>query len=194
MTLKPIHLCAELENGKMIETEPEVEIHKTRYNSEIKKLFLKPKAEAFPAAVKAIKDADIIVLGPGSLYTSILPNLLVRGIVSAIKDSGAKKVYVCNVMTQPGETDNYSASDHIDKIVKYLGGNVLDYIVLNKALAPENIYEKYKKTGARRVKIDEDCMLERFNAWVIKEDLMTKQDLLRHDPDKLARTVLGLHK
>lgn len=192
VTLAQTTLCAELENGKIIGQEPNVEEHKTKYKSEIKRLFLKPKnVKAFPPAIEAIKKADIIVLGPGSLYTSILPNLLVNGIREAIRSSKAAKVYVCNVMTQPGETDNYKASHHIDKIIKYLGKGVLDYAVVNSERATDELYEKYRRKGAKRVKLDEDN-LKKFDVRIIKTDLITKENLLRHDPRKLAKVVVGL--
>lgn len=191
VTLDHVHLCARLENGKIIKREHNVEESKQKYHSEIREVFLEPHAVASQDAVKAIKEADLIILGPGSLYTSIIPNLLAEGIPEAIRRSSAKKVYICNVMTQPGETEGYTASDHVERIVKYLGENVLDYVIVNTAKAPEHLYQKYKKEGARRVKFDEED-LKRFNAAVVKADLMTTKNLLRHDPEKLAKTVLKL--
>ncbi|MBI4150197.1 YvcK family protein [Candidatus Woesearchaeota archaeon] len=191
VTLDNVHLCARLENGKIVKREHHVEESKRKYGTEIKELFLEPRAHATKEAIKALKEADLIVLGPGSLYTSIIPNLLVDGIPEAIRASKAKKVYICNVMTQPGETDDYTASDHMSKIVHYLGENVLDGIIVNTARAPEHLYKKYKKEGARRVKFDEYDM-KRFNAKIVKADLMTTKNLLRHDPEKLAKTILRL--
>jgi len=191
VSLDKNHLCAELENGKRIQTEPEIEIHKTKYKSEIKRIYLKPKASAYPEAVKALKRADIIVLGPGSLYTSIIPNLLVEGIPEAINKSKGKVVYVCNVMTQPGETDDYKASDHVMKIVKYLGEGVLDFILVNKTRAPEQLYRKYRSKGSKRVKIDQDKLWE-ANADVVEADLMMTENLLHHDHVKLAKEILSL--
>lgn len=192
VTLQKTSLCAELENGKVIEQEPNVECHKTKYRSEIKKLFLKPRnVKAYPKSIDAIKKADIVVLGPGSLYTSILPNLLVNGIPEAIKKTRAKVVYVCNVMTQPGETDNYKADDHVEKIIKYLGKNILDYAVVNTSRAPEKLYWKYQKQGAKRVKYHPGD-LDRFDIKVLEANLITKENLLRHDPDKVARVILRI--
>jgi uncharacterized cofD-like protein len=194
VTLEPTHLCAELENGKIITEEPEVEKHKTKYKSEIRMLFLKPRnVKPFRGALKAIKKADYIVLGPGSLYTSILPNLLVKGVPEAIKKSKAKTVYVCNVMTQPGETDNYTASMHVEKIIQYLGKGVLNYVVVNTERAPEKLFKKYQKMGAKRVKYYKHEM-KRFKAKVIETKLLTKKNLLRHDPNKLAKAVLYIRK
>ncbi|MBD3313030.1 uridine diphosphate-N-acetylglucosamine-binding protein YvcK [Candidatus Woesearchaeota archaeon] len=192
VTLKQTTLCAELENGKIIEQEPKVEEHKTKYNSEIKRLFIKPKdAAAYPEALNEIRNADLVVLGPGSLYTSILPNLLVKGVPEAIRNSNATKVYVCNVMTQPGETDNYTASDHVSRIVKHLGKDVLDHVVVNKERAPEKLYTRYRKEGASRVKIDREN-LDKLEVDVVEAELLTKKNLLRHDTDKLARAVIDL--
>ena len=194
-------LCAVLENGKTIREEPNVEEHKTKYKSEIKKLFLDPPVSLTKKARDAILHADLIVLGPGSLYTSILPNILVKGVVEAIKEAKnkngkqAKVSYVCNVMTQPGETDYYTASDHVERMVQYLGVGVLDFVVLNDEKAPEQLYEKYKKEGAQRVKFDKESLHgfeEQYHVKVVLAKLMTKENLLRHDPDKLARAVLEL--
>lgn len=199
VSIDNVHLCAELENGKIIKQEQNVECCAKKYKSPIKRLFLEPKAVITKKTNEAIKKADMIVLGPGSLYTSILPNLIVSGVKDAIKKSRAKIVYVCNVMTKPGETDNYTAYDHVKKIVEYLGVGVLDFIVVNKEKAPEKLYNKYKESGARRVKADEDnnddgnSLLE-FGAEVVSAKLLTKKDLLRHDSDKLAKTVMNILK
>ncbi len=191
VSLGRTHLCAELENGKVIREEPEVEHHTIKYKSKIKRLFLDPHVHAYKEAIKAIKRSDIVVLGPGSLYTSVLPNILVKGISEAIKSTGAKVVYVCNVMTQPGETDGYSAHDHVAQIEKYLGVGILDYIIVNADKAPEKIYKKYKAQGAERVDFDEQRLKE-FGAEIVQVKLMTKLNLLRHDPDKLAEAVIKL--
>lgn len=196
VSLGTTHLCAELENGKTICEEPEVEEHKKKYKSEIKRLFLDPQVSAYEKAVAAIKDADLVILGPGSLYTSILPNILVKGIPEALKKTSAKIAYVVNVMTQPGETDSYTAYDHVAKIEQYLGVGVLDFILVNKEKAPDELYQKYKKAGARRVKSDdaEIDRLREFGAEIVTANLMTKKDLLRHDSDKLAQAVVNLNK
>lgn len=191
VTLDDTRLCAELENGRVIEKEPNVEEHKLKYKSEIKRLFLKPNAKAYSKSIDAIKKADIVVLGPGSLYTSILSNLLVKGISEAIRKTKAKKIYVCNVMTQPGETDDYDAKKHVEKIVRYLGKNVLDNVVVNTSKAPEKLYQRYQAQGAKRVKYHPGD-LDRFKVKAIEANLITKENLLRHDPDKLARAVLGI--
>jgi len=191
VSLGATHLCAELDNGKVIREEPNVEVHKTKYKSEVKRLFLDPQVHGYKPSIDAINQADIIVIGPGSVYTSILPTILVKGIPEAIAASKAKKVYVCNVMTQPGETDRYDAEAHVRRIVQYLGDGVLDYVIVNNERAPDQLYQKYKEEGATRVKYD-DGSLDKYDVQVVSAPLMTKEDLLRHDPEKLAKTVMGL--
>lgn len=191
VSLGKTSLCAVLENGKTIREEPNVEVHKTKYKSEIKKLYLDPQVDAYGEALKAIHKADLIVLGPGSLYTSILPNILTTGIPAAIKNAKAPVAYVCNVMTQPGETDNYTVSDHVNKIVAHLGEGQIDYVIVNRERADKKLYVKYRKEGSTPIEIDLEN-LRSFN--VVKANLLTKKNLLRHDVDKLARVVLALTK
>ena len=109
----------------------------------------------FPEAVEEILKADIIVIGPGSLYTSIITNLLVSGIRNAIRNSKATKIYVCNIVTQPGQTDHYKVSDHIKAVTKYLGDGVLDYVIVNNNIPRKDILDKYQKGGAEVVLMDE---------------------------------------
>ncbi len=191
VSLEKTSLCAELENGKIIREEPNVEVHKTKYKSEVKRLYLDPPAMAYEQAIYAIKKADLIVLGPGSLYTSILPNLLIKGIPNAIQCASAPVAYVCNVMTQPGETDGYSVSGHVSRVMKYLKGAQIDYVIVNRERADKRLYEKYRKEGAEPVELDLDNLT---SCNIVKANLLTKKDLLRHDSDKLARVVLALCK
>ena len=144
VTLDDMKLVAELENGETIEGESkipsEVIVRKTR----IKKLAIKPiDAKPLEEAIKAINNADVIIMGPGSLYTSIIPNLLVKGIPEAICKSPAKKVYISNVMTQPGETDGFKVSNHLKVLMDYgVAGNI-DYVIANNGIIPPDIKEKY---------------------------------------------------
>ncbi|HLC46244.1 MAG TPA: gluconeogenesis factor YvcK family protein [Candidatus Nanoarchaeia archaeon] len=191
VTLQNSHLCAQMEDGKIVKGETNIDIPKHDPNLRIRKLFLSPQVKALPESLKAIKEADMIVIGPGDLYTSIIPNLLAAGITTAIKASSAKKVYVCNVMTKPGETTDFTAEDHVSEIMRYLGTGVLDHVIVNSARAPEEEYRKYKKSGAKRVKYDENA-LKLMGVEVVAVNLLAAKDLLRHDSDKLARTVIGL--
>ncbi|MBU6392662.1 MAG: YvcK family protein, partial [Planctomycetes bacterium] len=140
-------------------------------------------------------------IGPGSLYTSIITNLLVSGIQDAIRNSRAIKIYVCNIVTQPGQTDHYKVSHHINAITKHLGKGVLDYVIVNNNFPRKDIIDKYQKEGAEVVSMDEGVyglnvhvkksdLVEDFNQ---KRILWEKQDLLRHDPDKLADSICRVY-
>ena len=146
---------------------------------------------ATPDALKAVKEAQIIVLGPGSLYTSIIPNLLIKEISQAIAESGAIKVYVCNVMTQPGETDNYTVSDHIKALASHSWTHILDYCVVNNGEVPQEVLERYSKQNSQLV-INDRRKVENMGYRVVEEDFTMIQDgVIRHDPERLARIILS---
>ena len=198
-TLANTHICAELEDNTYVEEEFNV---RTVGKSPIKNVFLKSNdVPPFPEAVEEILKADIIVIGPGSLYTSLITNLLVSGIRNAIRNSKATKIYVCNIVTQPGQTDHYKVSDHIKAVTKYLGAGVLDYVIVNNNIPRKDILDKYQKEGAEVVLMDEGVYNPKVN--VKKADLVEdlnqkrvlweKQDLLRHDPDKLADSICRVY-
>ncbi len=168
----------------------------------IKRVLLKSEdVEALPEALEEIRNADIIVLGPGSLYTSILPNILVKGIREAIRKSSATKIYICNIVTQPGQTDDYTVSDHIHAITKHLGEGVLDYVLVNDNLPRKDMLEKYEEEGALVVRLDAET--NSLQVKTVETDLVEnldkvrvlweKQDLLRHDPDKLADAICRVY-
>lgn len=164
------------------------------YDKEINKVFLYPEnASTTPEVRASIQKADVIVIGPGSLYTSILPNLLVKGIAPQIKKSDALKIYICNVMTQPGETDNYTAADHAEAIINHCGKGVFDYIIVNNQQGTEELRKKYEAEGAYPVKIDHQ-RLNKLGVKVIEADLLKKESYLRHDPDALAELIYELNK
>ncbi|OYT41937.1 hypothetical protein B6U80_00060 [Candidatus Pacearchaeota archaeon ex4484_26] len=185
-TLDNVTLCALLENKKKVKGQVEVNKSRIYNNSRIKKLYMQPKAKAYKPAIKAIKEAEVIILGPGSLYTSVLPNLLVSGISKAINKSKAKKVYVVNIMTEHGETDGFTASQHVNEVEKYLQGQ-LDYVIVNTAKAPENLMKKYQEEYKSQVIPD----IEKIKAKnkVIKGDFLRRKNLLRHDSYKLAKVI-----
>lgn len=184
VTLDNVHLCAKLENGETIKGETDINIPK--HNSKIKEIFLEPKARAYFGAVKAINDADIIVIGPGDLYTSIIPNLLVDGIKESIIKSKAKKIYICNLMTKHGETDNFSVSDFFSEVEKYLGNNVIDFVVYNDSNIPKETLERYTKENQSPVLVGNE------NKKFVKGDFVKNREILRHDPDAIARFILDL--
>jgi uncharacterized cofD-like protein len=159
----------------------------------IKKVFLEPgTAKALPEAIEAILHADVVVLGPGSLYTSIIPNLLIPGFAEALAKTHALRIYVCNVMTQPGETDGYSASDHVNALLEYLGPpSVLDYVLVNKAAVSSTQARKYAKQGAYPVRNDAP-IIERLGINVHAADVLDQRNLVRHSSVKLAQEIIRL--
>ena len=198
-TLTSTHICAELKDGSVVEEEFNVRAPR---KAAIERVFLKSNdVECPPDAISEIEKADIIVIGPGSLYTSVISNLLVGGIKAALQRTKAVKIYLCNIVTQPGQTDNYTASDHIKAIIKYLGEGILDYVLVNNNFPREEIIEKYRKEDADIVALDED--LEKSNVAIEVTDLIEnieqkrvlweKQDLIRHDPEKLADSICRVY-
>lgn len=145
---------------------------------------------AFPQAVRAIEDADLIVLGPGSLYTSVLPNLLIPGIRTAIERSRAPVALVLNLMTQPGETDGMGSQEHLEAIAQHAAPNLVDYVVVNARAPSRRLLDHYAATGSEWVQARVDGPAE--GARWVEADLLAEGDLIRHDPDKLSRTILEL--
>lgn len=202
VTLDKIALNAELKNGKILSGESEFMNYQLVSKYGIKKMFLTPKAKANPKAVKAIKEADLIVVGPGKLYTSVLPNFLVPGIAKAFIASKAKKVYVTNLMSQQGHTDNFFVSDYVKVMEKYIGKKgVFDVVIYNNKKAPSQLVRKYADEG-EPVVCSAECLRGDFEligtnllsdglANVPKVDLL-RRTLIRHDSEKLAKTILQL--
>jgi len=189
-TNKNIQMGAEYEDGSRIIGESD--IPKTDKN--IKKVFLKPAyCEPTEDSLSAILQADIITVGPGSLFTSILPNLLVNGIVEKIKESEAIKIYICNVMTEPGETTGFTAGDHLKTIYQHIDSKIFDYIIVNQDKGSEKLLKKYEEEGAYPVEIDEKTLIK-SGAKVIKENLLTDEKYLRHNPEKTAKKILKMVK
>lgn len=186
-TLNNVALVAEHTDGSI--TEGEDKIPKT--HKPIRRVYLKPdQPAATPEALRAIEEAEVIVLGPGSLYTSIIPNLLIKEITEAIVASEAIKVYVCNVMTQPGETDKYTASEHVKALVRHSHPRILDYCVLNSGEVPVTIRQRYERESAHPVGNDPKT-IEGMGYRVIENAISVTDDLVRHDPVKLARVIVG---
>lgn len=155
----------------------------------IERVFLKPaKCQPTNEALKSVSEADIIIIGPGSLYTSIIPNLLVEGIAEAIKESKALKFYVCNVMTQPGETSGYTVNDHVRAIIDHSVEGLFDYVVVNREESTAGLIKKYEAEGAFPVKVDRQQVVKN-GIRVIEADLLSAEGFIRHDPIELARTI-----
>ena len=186
-TLDDMKLGAEFEDGTLVKGESNIpEEHK-----QIKRLFTEPvNCQALPEVIEAILHADLIILGPGSLYTSVIPNLLVNGIVDAIMQSHAKKIYVCNIMTQPGETDGYTVASHVNALLAHARGNkIIDAVLVNDSL-PANISEGYAKTGSIPVRLDMENLTP-IGIEVVPQKLIqeNREGLVRHSSNRVARAV-----
>ncbi len=186
-----ILLKAEMEDGSIVSGESQIPLSGKR----IRRVFLDPPdAVPLPEASRAIAEADVILIGPGSLYTSILPNLLVRGLFAEITASPAPKVYICNVMTQPGETDGFTAADHVRAMYDHLGQPFLDTVIVNDAEIPESVQEKYAEKGSAPVRLDIDQLVG-LGLNVIAEPLIAFEDgYLRHDARAVSKQVVSLIK
>ncbi len=150
-----------------------------------------PTPPAFPAALAALESADLILLGPGSLYTSILPNLLIPGIRQAVRRRRARTVLLLNLMTQPGETDGMNGCDHLQAIERLAGRGLVDAVLVSSSAIPEHLLELYAETGSIPVHVDRDAV-EALGVQVVEADLLAAGELIRHDPAKLAQAALEL--
>lgn len=192
VTLNDVRLQAELENGEVISGETNIDIPKHNPMLKIKKVFLKPAAKANRDALKAIQAADLIIIGPGDLYTSVIPNFLVAGIGRAIRNSRARKIYLCNLMTKHGETNGFSVIDFLETVGNYLGSETIDYVLVNSKKPGRVRLKRYAEENAEMVVLPKDYR-ERLNKTeMVKADLLTKSGLIRHDPKKLANKILNL--
>ena len=181
-----ITLVAEMTDGKIVEGEHNI----TEANKTIKKVYYKEEPEIRPEAIKAIKKADLIILSVGSLYTSIIPNLIPQEIKKALKQSKAKIMYVCNIMTQPGETDKYKVSDHVNKLNEYLGERKIDVVIANKGKIEPNIINKYATLEQKDPVILDKQNLKGIE--IISDDLAKiEEGSLRHDSLKLSLDIFS---
>ncbi|MCL6590436.1 MAG: YvcK family protein [Firmicutes bacterium] len=189
-TLADVTLKAELIDGTIIYGESTI----SRSKIPIKQVFLEPEgSKPLPEAIAAINNADVIVLGPGSLFTSIIPNLLVAEISKAIKDSKALKLYVCNAMTQPGETANFSAGDHLRAIVNHAGFGLVDIAIVNTDKVPADILARYHAEGSDQVAVDFE-KIRNLGVTPLGLKVITKANVIRHDAMKLARIIERLSR
>ena len=186
-TLDDMKLVAEMEDGRIIHGESNIpEAH-----GKIKRLFTDPQnCHALADVISAIREAELIILGPGSLYTSVIPNLLIQEISHEIAKSNAKKIYVCNIMTQPGETDGYSVCDHVNAIMKHAGSKkVIDAVLVNDFM-PSNLAKKYEMAGSYPVKLDFEN-LKKLGVKLVTRKLIedSKEGLVRHSSNRVARAI-----
>ncbi len=181
-------LQARLKNGKVVTGESNVGTAK----SPILRLSLKEKrVRPNKAVLQAILEADAIIMGPGSLYTSILPNLLVEDVAERIALSRAVKIYVCNVMTQSGETDHFTVSDHVRALIEHTAPNFIHYVLANKETIPKRLLKRYADSGQEPVLCD-DRGVANLGPTLVKVGLLHSEDFVRHDPEKLGKAIMRL--
>lgn len=197
-------LEVELVDGTILEGEHEINTSKRLGKVGIKKAFLRPKAKANPRALEKILEADLIVIGPGNHYCSIIPNLLVEGVSDAIRRSKAKVVYNCNLVNKRGHTDGYSVDDYVTDINQYLGAERIDFVIFNKKRPKEEVLEYYRKEDSELVTFDKENEEKKYRV-IVSDFLNTKKvarqkgdaiaalrSFIRHDGDKLAKTLVML--
>lgn len=194
VSLENVHLVAKLEDGTIIHGESKIPEEQMKKNSPIKEVSMdNPDCRALPDVIEAIEDADVVVLGPGSLYTSIIPNIIVKEVAEALRRSPALKIYVCNVMTQPGETTGYSVVDHVNAIIKHSGANIIDAVLVNRSNFPDELLEKYRLEGAAPVDCSDLHKLRDMGIKYVQADLADfSSGLIRHHPQKLAYEIIKI--
>lgn len=198
MTLQDAQLKAFLDSGECILGEKDIPEFVNKSGSRIDRISLVPEVcMPLDETVRDIKEADIIILGPGSLYTSVIPNMLVHNIPELISESRATKFYICNLMTQPGETDSYNVYDHVSAIIKHSNRYVIDYVIANDELISESQIANYKFKGAKQVIIDKEQVekLEEMNIKVISSNFVEiRKNYIRHNSEKIGQLLLNYTK
>ena len=193
VTAQEMTICAELENGYVVEEKDKIPEVVNDKMTKINRVYLRPSnCKATPEVIEAIKQADSIIIGPGSLYTNIIPNLLVNGVAKAIKESKAIKIYVNNIMTEPGQTDDYTVADHLKAIKEHCGDGLIDYCIYDTGEVIPEYIKKYNKEGADLVeqKIDDPSLK---GIKFIKKNISTIiDDKIRHDPYLVAESAITL--
>lgn len=185
-TLSNVHLVATLANSQRVKGETRI----SRSKIPIRKIELNPRrVRPLPAAIEAIQQADLIFLGPGSLYTSVIPNLLIPEIADAVVRSKAPRVYVANLMTQPGETTNFALSDHLRAIKQHVEGSVIDAVVANRQSISPEVAKRYRAEGAEPVLLDRDKVLK-MKVRLVTGNLVEEHGVLRHNSTRLARLLV----
>lgn len=196
VTTEDVTLYAKLRNGKVVKGESQIPIKVKELESRIDQVFIKPdRVKPLAESIEAIYEADVIILGPGSLYTSVIPNLLVPDIAEALKKSSAVKIYVSNVMTQPGETDGYGVWTHIEAMIAHLKYQVIDYVFVNDEAIPEEVLDRYVKDGAQPISITQEdrSQLYKNGIQVIEGSFIDiKKQYIRHDANRLSELIMKL--
>ena len=181
-----VSLRAELANGRVVKGETRI----SRSRQRIRRVWLEPRrVRPLEGTLEAIRRADLIVLGPGSLYTSIIPNLLVAGVAEAIRKSRATRIYIANIMTQPGETTGYTVSDHVRAIYEHAGGRIFDWVVINRQQISSKLLKRYRAEGAEPVRADVK-ELQDLGLRCVFDELVEEGAVVRHNTERLARLLL----
>ena len=189
VTLDNVSLGVTLENGERILGETDIDVPKHDGNVPIRDAFLLGGGQLNPRAKEAIENSDYVIVGPGDLYTSIVPNLLCGGMVDALRSSPAKIIYVCNIMTKHGETDGFAVEDFVRVLEQYLGEGTIDYLLVNNGELRASLVRKYEAEGKAPVRLRDRPSLVRKGIKVVERDFTSETDYIRHDPRKLARTI-----
>ena len=193
VTMEEIKICAELEDGTVIESKDKIPEVINNKACKISRIFINPSnCKPAPGVIEAIEEADAIVIGPGSLYTNVIPNLLVKGVAKAIKESKAFKIYVSNIMTEPGQTDNYSLSEHIKAINDHAGKGVIEYCIYDTGeIIPEYI-RKYNLQGSELVEQDTSKVKVEGVSLIQRNLSQIENGYIRHNPDAIAASIIQL--
>ena len=195
VTSADVQLEAVFENGARVTGESQIAAFKKEQDCRIHHVALIPDhPKATPAALEAIGEADLILLGPGSLYTSVIPNLLVEGVAQAVAQADAPKIYICNIMTQEGETEGYTAADHLEALLVHGAPGLLDLCLANTAPVDPGLLEKYREEDAAPLNVDRE-RIARLGLELVERPVASERgSYARHDPDRLARAILEIYR
>ena len=192
-TLDEINICAELKDGTIVEEREKISDITYHKATKINRIYITPSnCIPAPGVLETIKEADAIIIGPGSLYTNVIPNLLIKNVAKTIKESKAIKIYISNIMTEPGQTDDYSIADHIEALVEHVGKGIVDFCICDTGEVTPEFVRRYNKMGADLVEQDLSKVSEKGITIIQKDMSMIKQDLIRHDPDAVASAIIEL--
>ncbi len=184
-------VCAELEDGTIVRSETNIDIPRHDGSKRIKKVYLNPPATAYREAYEAVLQADLVVIGPGDLFSSILPNILVRGMSQALKGTSGKVAYIPNLMSKWGETHGFKSSDLVREVLNYSGLRQMDYLICNDQPLNEELLKRYRLERSYPIAVDEQS-LKTLTKELIKGDILWQSDIIRHDAGKLSRVIVDL--
>ena len=193
VTLDEMKICVELDNGMVIKDKDKIADITEERVTKINRVFINPSnCRTAPGIVEAIQNADAIILGPGSLYTNVIPNLLIKNVAKTIRDSKAFKIYIPNIMTEPGHTDDYNVSDHIDAIIEHAGNKIIDYCICDNGDIIPEFLRKYNKEGSNLVEVDSQNLRGKGIKLIRADISCVEGEYIRHDSDALAKTIIEL--